>query len=82
MGPAPPSDPSPQRPGLDLDDLQSYDERRGVCFAFFVNRKCWEVEEAYCNHALHICMLRQCPVYYLHREDLERRFADKFKYLW
>jgi hypothetical protein len=53
-----------------------------VCFAFFVNRKCWEVQEAYCNHALHICMLRQCPVYELHREELERRFADKFKYLW
>lgn len=53
-----------------------------MCFAFFVNRKCWEVQEAYCNHALHICMLRQCPVYYLHREDLERRFAEKFKYLW
>ncbi len=67
---------------MNLEELQSYDERRGVCFAFFVNRKCWEVQEAYCNQALHICMLRKCPVYYLHREDLERRFAAKFKYLW
>ncbi|MCS7172694.1 MAG: hypothetical protein N0A24_04695 [Armatimonadetes bacterium] len=67
---------------MDLEELQSYDDRRGVCFAFFLNRKCWEVPEAYCNQALHICMLRQCPVYFLHREDLERRFAAKFRYLW
>jgi hypothetical protein len=65
-----------------LDELAHYDERKGVCFAFFVNRRCWEVSDAYCNHALHICMLRNCPVYHLHREDLEKRFAAKYKHLW
>jgi hypothetical protein len=65
-----------------LDELSQYDERKGVCFAFFVNRRCWEVSEAYCNHALHICMLRNCPVYHLHREDLEKRFSAKYKHLW
>lgn len=63
-------------------ELAQYDPRKGVCQAYFVNRRCWEVADAYCNHALHVCMLRNCPVYHLHREELERRFADRFRYLW
>ncbi|MCS7234830.1 MAG: hypothetical protein RMM30_02470 [Armatimonadota bacterium] len=63
-------------------ELARYDPRKGVCQAYFVNRRCWEVPDAYCNHALHVCMLRACPVYHLHREELERRFAARFKYLW
>jgi hypothetical protein len=56
--------------------------RHGVCWAYYVNPQCWEIPEAYCNQALHICMLRNCPVYRLHREEMERRFAEKFRYLW
>ncbi|MDR7483485.1 MAG: hypothetical protein QN183_02875 [Armatimonadota bacterium] len=56
--------------------------RRGVCAAYYVNRRCWEVPEAYCNTALHVCMLRECPVYHLNRDELEQRFARKFSHLW
>jgi hypothetical protein len=66
----------------ELEDLAHYDERRGVCFAFFLNRNCWEVDDAFCNRALHVCMLRNCPVYHLHQETLEKRFAAKYKHLW
>ncbi|MBM3450604.1 MAG: hypothetical protein FJX78_06425 [Armatimonadetes bacterium] len=66
----------------ELEDLAHYDERRGVCFAFFLNRNCWDVDDAFCNHALQVCMLRNCPVYHLHREALEKQFAAKFKHLW
>src|SRR3989441_5499720 len=27
--------------------------RKGVCAAYFVNKKCWELPEAFCNQALH-----------------------------
>jgi hypothetical protein len=40
------------------------------------------VADAFCNQALHICRLRECPIYALHQEELERRFAAKFKHLW
>lgn len=63
-------------------ELSQYDPRKGVCQAYFLNRRCWEVPDAYCNHALHVCMLRHCPVYHLHREELEKRFSARFKYLW
>lgn len=63
-------------------ELSHYDPRKGVCQAYFLNRRCWEVPDAYCNHALHVCMLRNCPVYHLHREELEKRFSSRFKYLW
>ena len=63
-------------------EVTHYDPRKGVCQAFFVNRRCWEVQDAYCNHALHVCMLRNCPVYHLHREELEKRFSARFRYLW
>lgn len=56
--------------------------RKGVCAAYFVNKKCWELSEAFCNQALHVCRLRECPVYALHQEEMERRFAKKFKHLW
>ncbi|MDR5695198.1 MAG: hypothetical protein QN198_11290 [Armatimonadota bacterium] len=56
--------------------------RHGVCWAYYVNAQCWELPDAFCNQALHICMLRNCPVYRLHREEMERRFAGKFRYLW
>jgi len=63
-------------------ELSQYDPRRGVCQAYFLNRRCWEIPDAYCNHALHVCMLRNCPVYHLHREELEKRFSARFRYLW
>ncbi len=63
-------------------ELAQYDPRKGVCQAYFLNRRCWEVPDAYCNHALHVCMLRNCPVYHLYREELDRRFASRFKHLW
>lgn len=56
--------------------------RKGVCFAYFVNHECWRVPDAYCNSALQVCALRNCPVYHLHQEALERRFAGKFKHFW
>src|SRR5713226_2448805 len=56
--------------------------KKGVCAAYFVNKKCWELPEAFCNQALHICRLRECPVYALHQDEMERRFAAKFKHLW
>jgi len=56
--------------------------RKGVCAAYFTNKKCWELPEAFCNQALHICRLRECPVYALHQDEMERRFAAKFRHLW
>lgn len=55
---------------------------RGICAAYQISHACWEVPEAYCNQALHICMLRECPVYDLNRSVLDRRFAAKFAHLW
>lgn len=63
-------------------DASGVHPRKGVCAAYYVNHSCWEIEEAYCNQALHVCMLRDCPVYNLNREELERRFAAKFAHLW
>ncbi|MDI6773206.1 MAG: hypothetical protein QME77_11570 [bacterium] len=55
---------------------------RGVCFAYQINQACWEVPDAYCNLALHLCMLRECPVFDLNRSVLDRRFAAKYAHLW
>ncbi len=55
---------------------------RGVCADYQDHQACWEVPEAYCNQALHVCMLRECPVYDLNRGVLEKRFAAKFAHLW
>ena len=56
--------------------------RKGVCFAYFLNHECWRVADAYCNNALQVCITRECPVYHLHKDALEHRFARKFKHLW
>jgi hypothetical protein len=56
--------------------------RKGVCFAYFLNHECWRIPDAYCLTALHVCITRECPVYHLHKETLERRFAKKFKHFW
>jgi hypothetical protein len=75
----PQPDPAPQP---SLEELTLHLPKKGVCAAYFANKRCWELPDAYCNHALHICRLRECPVYDLHREEMERRFAAKFKHLW
>ncbi len=56
--------------------------RKGVCQAYFINRRCWEVPEAFCNTALQVCMTRECPVYHLYKDELERRFAAKYRHFW
>ena len=56
--------------------------RKGVCFAYFLNHECWRVADAYCNSALQVCITRECPIYHLHRDALEQRFAKKFKHFW
>ncbi|MCL6553100.1 MAG: hypothetical protein K6W08_08275 [Firmicutes bacterium] len=75
---APAPGPSGAPPGMGPEALA----RKGVCAAYYVNRRCWEVADAYCNTALHVCMLRDCPVYHLNRDELEHRFARKFAHLW
>jgi len=67
---------------LDGVDPRQVHSRRGVCSAYFINPECWRVPDAYCNTALHVCAMRECPVYHLHRDVLERRFASKYKHLW
>ncbi len=61
---------------------QQASSRKGVCLAYFVDHQCWRVPDAYCNTALQVCAIRNCPVYHLHKEALERRFAGKFKHFW
>lgn len=82
--PAAPVQPSagPAAVPLTAPDLVAVHAKKGVCAAYYVNHACWEVADAYCNQALHVCMLRDCPVYHLHQEELERRFAAKFAHLW
>ncbi len=65
-----------------LDEMTLRLPKKGVCAAYFVNKQCWEVADAYCNHALHICRLRECPVYDLHHEAMEQQYAKRFKHLW
>ncbi len=89
-----PASPSPVRkmrrsrrralPDIPVDgvDPQQAFSRTGVCFAYFINNKCWRIRDAYCNTALHMCLIRNCPVYHLHRDALERRFAQKFQHFW
>jgi hypothetical protein len=84
--PAPTRAPAPVSPAPALHgipgDAGDVHPRKGVCAAYYVNHACWDVPEAYCNQALHVCMLRDCPVYNLNRDELERRFAAKFAHLW
>jgi hypothetical protein len=72
--------PDTTRPSL--DEMTLHLPKKGVCAAYFTNKRCWELPDAYCNHALHVCRLRECPVYDLHREEMERKFAARFKHLW
>lgn len=65
-----------------LEELTLRLPKKGVCAAYFVNKRCWELPDAFCNHALHICRLRECPVYNLRRDEMEGRFASKFSHLW
>jgi len=71
--------PLPKDDGVSPQQAQS---RKGVCFAYFVNAECWRVPEAYCNTALEVCITRECPVFHLHKDALERRFAGKYKHFW
>ena len=68
--------------GVDGMGMLNVRSRKGVCSAYFINEQCWQLPEAYCNTALQVCITRECPVYHLHKEALERRFAGKFKHLW
>ena len=75
--------PQPEAPAQpSFEEFTMYLSKKGVCAAYFTNKRCWELPDAYCNQALHVCRLRECPVYDLHREDMEKRFASKFKHLW
>ncbi|MBI2201815.1 MAG: hypothetical protein HYU43_07735, partial [Armatimonadetes bacterium] len=65
-----------------LEEITLHLPRKGVCAAYYLNKRCWELPDAFCNHALHICRLRECPVYNLHREEMEARYAAKFRHLW
>jgi hypothetical protein len=67
---------------VEVEGVHLVHPRRGVCESYYINHACWEVPDAFCNHALHTCMLRDCPVYNLHREDLEKRFAARYSHLW
>jgi len=80
--PVPAEMPAPARGPTGAPDIIAGPSKKGVCAAYYVSRKCWEVPDAYCNQALHVCMLRECPVYHLNREELEQRFARKFSHLW
>lgn len=71
-----------ERPGAALEEMTIHLPKKGVCAAYFVNKRCWELTDAFCNQALHICRLRECPVYDLHREEMERRYSAKFNHLW
>ena len=80
--PAPKLDEAPPAPPPTRPEMTLHLPRKGVCAAYFTNKRCWELPDAYCNHALHVCRLRECPVYDLHREEMERKFAARFKHLW
>jgi len=72
----------PPIPEAVLPDMPTALPKKGVCQAYFINKRCWEVADAFCNTALHICMTRECPVYHLYKEEMERRFAAKFAHFW
>jgi len=72
----------PAAPPVGAAEATGTHARKGVCAAYYLNRRCWELPDAYCNQALHVCMLRECPVYHLNREKLEQRFSRKFSHLW
>ena len=77
--PAAPAADDIEAEGVSPTQVQS---RTGVCRSYFINHECWRVSNAYCNTALQVCVIRNCPVYHLHKDALERRFANKFKHFW
>jgi len=76
------SAPAPDDAGEDSVNPMPVQSRTGVCRSYFINHECWRVPNAYCNTALQVCVIRNCPVYHLHKDALERRFAKKFKHFW
>ncbi|HXX37507.1 MAG TPA: hypothetical protein VEP50_05035 [bacterium] len=81
-GPQPARRRPTERWALDGVDPRQVHTRHGVCAAYFINPECWRVPDAHCNTALQVCAMRNCPVYHLHQETLERRFAAKYKHFW
>ncbi len=73
---------APDDAGEDSVNPMPVQSRTGVCRSYFINHECWRVPNAYCNTALQVCVIRNCPVYHLHKDALERRFAKKFKHFW
>jgi hypothetical protein len=74
---------APEEPDdADVVSPMPAESRTGVCRSYFINHECWRVPNAYCNTALQVCVIRNCPVYHLHKDSLERRFAKKFKHFW
>lgn len=71
-----------ETPAATLEEMTIHLPKKGVCAAYFINKRCWELTDAFCHQALHICRLRECPVYDLHREEMDRRYAAKFRHLW
>ncbi len=80
--PVPAASVPPPIPEAVLPEMPAALPRKGVCQAYFLNKRCWEVAEAFCNTALHVCMTRECPIYHLYKEEMERRFAAKFAHFW
>lgn len=80
--PVPAASVPPPIPEAVLPEMPAALPRKGVCQAYFLSKRCWEVAEAFCNTALHICMTRDCPIYHLYKEEMERRFAAKFAHFW
>lgn len=74
--------PAAEPTGPTLDEMTLHLPKKGVCAAYFVNKQCWMLPDAYCNHAPQICQIRECPVYNLHHTDMEERYSKKFKHLW
>jgi len=72
----------PPIPEAVLPEMPAALPKKGVCQAYFINKRCWEVPEAFCNTALQVCMTRECPIYHLYKEEMERRFAAKFAHFW
>ncbi len=84
--PLPADHPAPETPPpipeAVLPDMPTALPKKGVCQAYFLNKRCWEIPDAFCNTALHMCMTRECPVYHLYKEEMERRFAAKYAHFW
>ncbi|KRT76212.1 MAG: hypothetical protein XU14_C0059G0011 [Armatimonadetes bacterium CSP1-3] len=72
----------PPIPEAVLPEMPAALPKKGVCQAYFINKRCWELPEAFCNTALQVCMTRECPIYHLYKEEMERRFAAKFAHFW